>query len=430
MSKLVTLNGSNDQELLSSIFDNEIVVFEDIQGSKIWVNWDGKEFTIKPKSIGSESINLIDLAMQNYYNPAIKFFESLDIRVKSLLNRKWWFCFEYFPDNQPANIEYSRVPKNNLVLTALNKSGKYDFSIEELDEYSRLLETDCVPVVFKGKLGEETKEAIKYFLNTSEQDLEFVFGEKSFSYFFYKILNPNTQGSFLMDDDYQNPPSEALNLLEYSLKNNYDVVFTKYLIKKDSWFRNLISKLANVSAEFLLKKPGSIYFSSFKLIKKNIVNEIVKYTGPFPFIDGLILSITQNIGSFEVKHDERVIGKSGYNFYKLIKHYGNLTTNFSTIPIHLFSILGLIITVLSIFFIISIVIEKIINPSIPQGYSTILTAVFFFAGVQLLFLGLIGEYVGKILKNVNKEKHCSLISKIKYFYKISNTFAHFVNYIV
>ena len=99
MSKLVTLNGSNDHELLSSIFDNEIVVFEDIQGSKIWVNWDGKEFTIKPKSIGSESINLIDLAMQNYYNPAIKFFESLDIRVKSLLNRKWWFCFEYFPDN-------------------------------------------------------------------------------------------------------------------------------------------------------------------------------------------------------------------------------------------------------------------------------------------------------------------------------------------
>jgi hypothetical protein len=67
MSKLVTLNGNNDQELLSSIFDSEIVVFEDIQGSKIWVNWDGKVFTIKPKSMNSESINLIDLAMQNYY---------------------------------------------------------------------------------------------------------------------------------------------------------------------------------------------------------------------------------------------------------------------------------------------------------------------------------------------------------------------------
>jgi len=196
--------------------------------------------------------------------------------------------------------------------------------------------------------------------------------------------------AIIMDDDYQNPPSEALNLLEYSLKNNYDVVYTKYLIKKDSWFRNLISKIANVSAEFLLKKPSSIYFSSFKLIKRNIVNEIVKYTGPFPFIDGLILSITQNIGSFEVRHDKRIVGKSGYNFYKLIKHYGNLITNFSTIPIHLFSILGLIITVLSIFFIILTVVEKIIIPSIPQGYSTMLTAIFFFSGLQLLFLGLIG----------------------------------------
>ena len=212
----------------------------------------------------------------------------------------------------------------------------------------------------------------------------------------------------IMDDDYQNPPSEALNLLEYSFKNNYDVVYTKYLVKKDSWFRNLISKIANFSAEFLLKKPSSIYFSSFKLIKRNIVNEIVKYTGPFPFIDGLILSITQNIGSFEVRHNKRVVGKSGYNLYKLIKHYGNLTTNFSTIPIHLFSILGLIITFLSILFIILIVIEKIINPNIPQGYSTILTAVFFFAGLQLLFLGLIGEYVGKILKNVNKENQYNI----------------------
>ena len=133
MSRLVTLNGENDQEILDSIFGNEIIVFEDIQGSKIWVNWDGKEFNIRPKSIGSESINLIDLAMQNYYNPAINYLNGLDSRVKSLLNKKWWFCFEYFPDSQPANIQYSRVPKNHLVLTTLNRGGKYEFGVEELD---------------------------------------------------------------------------------------------------------------------------------------------------------------------------------------------------------------------------------------------------------------------------------------------------------
>jgi hypothetical protein len=204
MSKLMNLGEISDEVFLNKVLDGDLTILEDIQGSKIYVNWNGHKFTIKAKSLSSDPINLIDLAMQNYYNHAIDFFDNLPDRVTSLLNRKWWFCFEYFPDNQPANIEYNRIPKNHLVLTSICKGNKFDYTIEELDEYARLMETDCVPVVFKGKLSEETKEAIKYFLNTSEQDLDFVFGEKSFTYFFYKILNPNTQGSFLMDDDFQN----------------------------------------------------------------------------------------------------------------------------------------------------------------------------------------------------------------------------------
>jgi len=203
MSKLITLNGINDQEILNDLFNDEITVFEDVQGSKIWVNWNGESFVIKPKSISNEAINLIDLAMQNYYNPAMSYFNSLDVRVKGLLNKKWWFCFEYFPDNQPANIQYSRVPKNNLVLTSINKGGnKYESSIEEIDEYARLFNVDMIPVVFQGKLTERMIEAIKYFVNTSEDDLEYIFGEKSFSFFFYKILNPSSQNSFLMDDEF------------------------------------------------------------------------------------------------------------------------------------------------------------------------------------------------------------------------------------
>lgn len=205
MSKLITLNGIEDDSLLNELFNDEILIIEDIQGSKIWVNWNGSDFVIKPKSIQSEPINLIDLAMQNYYNPAINYFTSLDSRVKGLLNRKWWYCFEYFPDNQPANIEYSRVPKNNLVLTSINKGGsKYEFNADEIDEYSRLFDVDMIPIIFYGKLSDRMIEAIRYFLTTKEDDLEYVFGEKSFAFFFYKILNPNINNSFLMnEDDYQ-----------------------------------------------------------------------------------------------------------------------------------------------------------------------------------------------------------------------------------
>jgi hypothetical protein len=203
MPKLTKLNDIQDVSELDGILGSDISVYEDIQGSKIYVNWNGKSFTIKPKSLSSDPINLIDLAMQNYYNHAINFFNSLDGRVKSLLNPKWWFCFEFFPDNQPANIAYNRIPKNHLVLTSISKNGKFDFTFDELEEYSRLFGVDVLPVIFRGKLTEKTIEAIKYFLNTSESDLEYVFGEKSFAYFFYRILNPQTQHSFLMDEDFQ-----------------------------------------------------------------------------------------------------------------------------------------------------------------------------------------------------------------------------------
>jgi hypothetical protein len=203
MGKLVTLNGLDDQSILNDILNDELIIIEDVQGSKIWVNWNGNEFTIKPKTISNDPINLVDLAMQNYYNPAIKYFESLDDRVRGLINKKWWFGFEFFPDEQPANIEYSRVPKNGLVLTSINKSGKYESSVDELDEYSRLFDVDMIPVIYQGRLTEPMKEAIKYFINTSEEDLEYVFGDKSFSFFFYKMLNPKETSSFLMDEDFQ-----------------------------------------------------------------------------------------------------------------------------------------------------------------------------------------------------------------------------------
>ncbi len=210
MGKLTTINGSDDQEIIDDIFNNDIIVYEDIQGSKIWVNYDpSKGFSVKPRSLSNDPINMIDLALQNYYNPAINYFESLSDRVKGLMPKNFWFCFEYFPDSQPANIEYQRIPKNGLVLSSIGKwSGKsvgykYDASVEEIEEFSRLLGVDSLPIIFNGRLSDDMKEAIMYFLNTSEKDLEYVFGESSFSFFFYKILSPNSKNSFLMNDNFQ-----------------------------------------------------------------------------------------------------------------------------------------------------------------------------------------------------------------------------------
>lgn len=239
MSKIITLNGISDEQILEDIFENEITIFEDIQGSKILVNWNGKNFIIKPKSINNEPINMIDMAMQNYYNGALNYFESFDDRIKSLMPRNWWFSFEYFPDLNPGNIIYQKMPKNGLILTAITKNGKYNYKTDELVEFSRLFNTETLPIIFEGKLSQTMKEGIKYFLSTSEEDLEYVFGEKSFAFFFYKILNPSSDNSFLMEDDFQqnlekivikakdkNLSFEILNPLYKRISNENSTEFT------------------------------------------------------------------------------------------------------------------------------------------------------------------------------------------------------------
>jgi hypothetical protein len=262
MSKLIRLNSISDEQL-SEIFSKEICVFEDVQGSKIYVNWNGKEFTIKPKSLSSDPINMIDLAMQKYYNHAVNYFNSLDSRVKGLLNKSWWFIFEYFPDNSPANIEYNRVPKNNLVLTSIAKGNKFTYTVDEIEEYSRLFDVDSLPIVFKGKLSESAIEAIKYFLNTSEDDLEYVFGDKSFSFFFYKVLNPQIKNSFLMNDDFQRN-IEKLILRTEDNESSFELLNPLYSRLSDSNSTEFVEVYSLILVNFL-NFCQSVHFDSIKL---------------------------------------------------------------------------------------------------------------------------------------------------------------------
>ncbi len=222
------------------------------------------------------------------------------------------------------------------------------------------------------------------------------------------IKNSSGDWVIIMDDDFQNPPGEALKLLNYAISNKFDVIYGDYRQKKHSLFRNLISKINDFTANLILKKPKGLYLSSFKAISRKIVKKISNYDGPFAYIDGLVICLTSNIGSIETQHAKREIGKSGYTFSKLLKLHGNMATNFSTVPIHIFSIAGLVIAFFSGLYAIITIIQKIINPAMPLGYTSLFIAIVFFSGVQLIFMGLLGEYIGKVLKNVNKEPQYSI----------------------
>jgi len=199
----------------------------------------------------------------------------------------------------------------------------------------------------------------------------------------------------IMDDDFQNSPKDVYKLVD-EIVNGNDVVFSKYAEKKHHFLRNLGSKVNNLFASILLNKPRDLYLSSFKAINRFVIDELVKYKGPYPYIDGLILRITQRFVSVTVEHDSRANGKSGYTISKLISLWLNMFTNFSIIPLRLSVALGFIFSAIGIVLAFVFFIEKIRNPDLPMGWTSLMISIFLLASLQLFAIGMVGEYLGRM----------------------------------
>jgi undecaprenyl-phosphate 4-deoxy-4-formamido-L-arabinose transferase len=217
----------------------------------------------------------------------------------------------------------------------------------------------------------------------------------------------------IMDDDFQNPISEVLKLLKYAAQNDCDVTYSYYKKKKHSVFRNLGSLLNDKIANIMLKKPKKLYLSSFKVMNRFIVDEIIKYDLPYPYIDGLILRTTDKIAMVEVEHSKRQIGKSGYTLTKLIRLWLNMFTSFSILPLRVSVVFGMVTALLGMIFGIIIILEKFSNPNLPVGYTSLIVVVLVFAGIQLVSLGVIGEYLGRIFLSQNKKPQYTVRKKFE-----------------
>ena len=204
-----------------------------------------------------------------------------------------------------------------------------------------------------------------------------------------------------IDDDFQNPPSEILKLLE-EIRIGYDVVYSIYSKKQHSLFRNLGSKLNDKMANIMLKKPHNLYLSSFRIISASLLRQIIQYEGPYPYIDGLILRATSKISQLEVVHEFRRDGTSNYTFVKLIRLWSNMFFNFSLTPLRVATILGGIFSMFGFLGAIIFVIEKLLHPEIQIGWASLMVSVFILSGIQLFMFGIIGEYIGRIFLSQNK----------------------------
>jgi glycosyltransferase involved in cell wall biosynthesis len=207
-----------------------------------------------------------------------------------------------------------------------------------------------------------------------------------------------------MDDDLQNPPGEVKRLFEYARDGGYDAVYTYYEEKKHAAWRNFGSRFTNWCADHLIDKPKGLYLSSFRCLSAFVREQITAgYEGPFPYIDGLVFQVTQNVGRLQVEHLARVEGRSNYTIARLFRLWLSMFSNFSVIPLRFATLFGIAFGALGALAAVIVIVEAISDNKPPQGWASLMVAVLVLAGVQLIVVGLIGEYLGRMFLAVNRK---------------------------
>ena len=289
-------------------------------------------------------------------------------------------------------------PELSLVIPVYNGSRTIGPVVEHI---TKIFGSTLFEIILVNDGSEDNSEQVcAGLVNKFPQHVTFVhlsrnFGEHSAVLAGFK----QSRGLYIavLDDDGQNPPEEVVRMLDELKRKKYDVVYGHYIEKKHSRFRNLGSWFNDRIATLMLHKPKDLYLSSFKVMNRFVANEITKYRGPYPYADGLIYRVTRNIGQIPVEHRPSAGGQSRYTFRRLVRLWLNMFLNFSIKPLRLSIYVGLLTSCLSLVALIAIVIDRLwITPNVTLGIPTVLGTIVLLAGIQLMILGLVGEYLGRL----------------------------------
>jgi undecaprenyl-phosphate 4-deoxy-4-formamido-L-arabinose transferase len=214
----------------------------------------------------------------------------------------------------------------------------------------------------------------------------------------------HARGAYIvnLDDDGQNPPAEALRLWTKARTEELDVVFGDYDVKRHAAWRNWGSTLTNRLTDWALDKPRGLYLSSFRCVSAFAARSVAANNGPFPYLDGLLLQVTQRIGSLPVQHRSRQVGRSGYTLRKLLRLWLSTLVNFSVLPLRVATLLGLVLAAAG-FLALAVVLYWWWRGTGPAfGWGSLMAALLVFSGVQMVMLGVMGEYLGRMFITVNQ----------------------------
>jgi len=302
--------------------------------------------------------------------------------------------------NEPGSVS---VPEVTVVIPLYRSAGSIERVVAEIEEVARTIDLEIVLV--NDASPDDTLSVCRGIATRCRVPLTIVdlarnFGEHNAVMAGYR----HARGRWIvnLDDDGQNPPAEIPRLVEAARGGGLDVVFGRYRTKQHSLGRNLGSWFANKVAEWTLDKPRGLYLSSFRCVSAFVAREVTRYEGPYPYIDGLILQVTNRIGSIDVEHRVRDTGASGYTLRKLVRLWMNMFVNFSVQPLRLAMWLGLAMGVAGACGVVWVFVLWWRGEGPPFGWGSLMTALLLFSGAQMVLLGMIGEYLGRTYLSTNR----------------------------
>ena len=204
-----------------------------------------------------------------------------------------------------------------------------------------------------------------------------------------------------LDDDLQNPPEEIPRLIQELEERSLDVVYGVYDKKQHSWWRNLGSGLVSLFYRWVFRIDAQI--SAFRAIRSSVAMRMTEYNLNFTYLDGLIAWNTDRIGNLFVQHAKRTSGQSGYSLGKLLSLAFNMFCNFSVLPLQMLFYSGLFIAGLSLSLGLGYLYLYFAGQITVAGYTSLMISILFMGGIQLIGIGLLGEYLGRLHISANRK---------------------------
>lgn len=206
----------------------------------------------------------------------------------------------------------------------------------------------------------------------------------------------------LMDDDMQTHPSQCSRLLDEMAIGSWDVVFARYPRQREAAWRRLGSRFAVATEHVLMGCPKGIDTTSFFVMRDFVAREVTRYAGPYVSVQGLIFRVTRTVCNVDVEHFEREQGTSGYTFGSLVRLWSSVLT-FSVVPLRVASVVGAALGLVGLVCAIALVVRRVLDPSLQEGWSSLMAGLLICSGLTIMFLGLAGEYLGRLFMTANRE---------------------------